>query len=92
MTTFETSFSGIEEGLAGKSCKLHDGHLASNRSPGSIEFWQVLQKIELDENNEPVDKNFMGRLREAETIKRFSKQELKQAMPFASYMMKQAGL
>ena len=51
---------------------------------------QVLQGIELNEDNEPVEKNFMGKLREAESIKAFPKQTMKQAMPFASFVMSKA--
>lgn len=51
---------------------------------------QVLQGIELNEDNEPVEKNFMGQLREAESIKAFPKQIMKQAMPFASFVMSKA--
>lgn len=51
---------------------------------------QVLQGIELNEDNEPMEKNFMGQLREAESIKAFPKQTMKQAMPFASFVMSKA--
>ena len=37
-----------------------------------------------------MEKNFMGQLREAESIKAFPKQTMKQAMPFASFVMSKA--
>ena len=50
---------------------------------------QVLQTVELNAENEPVDKNFMGQVRAAETIKDLPKPVMKQVMPFASFVMKQ---
>ena len=52
---------------------------------------QVLQTVELNAENEPVDKNFMGQVRAAENIKDLPKQVMKQVMPFASFVMKQVG-
>ena len=51
--------------------------------------WQVLQTVELTPENEAVDKNFMGQVRSAETIKDLPKPVMKQVMPFASFVMKQ---
>lgn len=61
--------------------------VAKNYKPWQMEVLKVLQGIELNEDNEPVEKNFMGQLREAESIKAFPKQTMKQAMPFASFVM-----
>lgn len=61
--------------------------VAKNYKPWQMEVLKVLQGIELNEDNEPMEKNFMGQLREAESIKAFPKQTMKQAMPFASFVM-----
>jgi len=54
-----------------------------------VEVLKVLQNVELDADNEPLDKNFMGQVRAAETIKDLPKPIMKQVMPFASFVMKQ---
>ena len=45
--------------------------------------------MELNAENEPADKNFMGQVRAAEAIKDLPKPVMKQVMPFASFVMKQ---
>eukprot|EP00931_Biecheleriopsis_adriatica_P065640 TRINITY_DN40132_c0_g1_i1.p1 TRINITY_DN40132_c0_g1~~TRINITY_DN40132_c0_g1_i1.p1 ORF type:complete len:1241 (-),score=317.82 TRINITY_DN40132_c0_g1_i1:51-3773(-) len=48
---------------------------------------KVLQQEELNEENEPIDKEFMKRVREADSIKDLPKTVMKQVMPFASFVM-----
>mmetsp|Transcript_20311 Transcript_20311/g.62827 ORF Transcript_20311/g.62827 Transcript_20311/m.62827 type:complete len:488 (+) Transcript_20311:1-1464(+) len=48
---------------------------------------RLLQEFELDADNNPVDKAFMRRIKDAEVLKAMPKEDVKKAMPFASFMM-----
>lgn len=61
--------------------------VAKSYQAWQVEVLKVLQGVELNEKNEPLEKNFMSRLRETESIQQFDKQVMKQAMPFASFVM-----
>eukprot|EP00933_Yihiella_yeosuensis_P041325 TRINITY_DN35718_c1_g1_i2.p1 TRINITY_DN35718_c1_g1~~TRINITY_DN35718_c1_g1_i2.p1 ORF type:complete len:158 (+),score=53.85 TRINITY_DN35718_c1_g1_i2:412-885(+) len=59
----------------------------------SYKTWQVdvlklLQTFELNNENEPVNKDFMKEVRDAPEVKALSKADMKQVMPFASFIMK----
>eukprot|EP00930_Biecheleria_cincta_P032699 TRINITY_DN22676_c0_g1_i1.p1 TRINITY_DN22676_c0_g1~~TRINITY_DN22676_c0_g1_i1.p1 ORF type:complete len:1206 (-),score=292.68 TRINITY_DN22676_c0_g1_i1:49-3597(-) len=61
--------------------------VAKAYKPWQIEVLKVLQKEELSPEFEPVDKEFMRRVREAPSLQGLSKADNKQLMPFASYVM-----
>ncbi|OLQ04161.1 Leucine--tRNA ligase, cytoplasmic [Symbiodinium microadriaticum] len=63
--------------------------VAKSYKDWQVDVLKVLQTVELNAENEPVDKNFMGQVRAAENIKDLPKQVMKQVMPFASFVMKQ---
>jgi len=52
-----------------------------------VEVLKVLQQLELTDENEPVEKDYMKQVREAESLKELPKQVFKQVMPFASFVM-----
>mmetsp|Transcript_15787 Transcript_15787/g.42569 ORF Transcript_15787/g.42569 Transcript_15787/m.42569 type:complete len:1120 (+) Transcript_15787:457-3816(+) len=63
--------------------------VAKGYSQWQQEVLKLLQDIELDEQNCPKQKDFMRSIKDAESIKALPKQDLKKAMPFASFMMKE---
>jgi len=50
---------------------------------------KTLQEVELNDDNEPVDSNFMSKLKDAPFLKDLSKADRKKAMPFAAMVIKQ---
>jgi len=63
--------------------------VARGYSPWQQEVLRLLQEVELDENNSPKQKDFMRSIKDADAIKALPKEDLKKAMPFASFMMKE---
>jgi leucyl-tRNA synthetase len=52
------------------------------------EMLRLLQDVELDEENSPVDPGFMNQIKDAECLKSMPKAEAKQALGFAAFTMK----
>jgi len=61
--------------------------VAKSYKTWQVKVMQVLQQVELTGENDPVDKDFMRSVRGSEDLKALPKEDFKQVMPFASYVM-----
>jgi len=62
--------------------------VAKNYKQYQQDILRVLQEIELDAENAPVDPDFMRTVKNAEVMQGMQKSETKKAMAFASFMMR----
>lgn len=63
--------------------------VAKQYKPWQVEVLKVLQQVNIDAENNPVDKDFMKLVRDAEPVQALSKDDAKKVMPFASFVMKE---
>jgi len=61
--------------------------VASSYMPWQQEVLRLLQDVPLDEDNSPLQKDFMRSVKDAEAIQALPKPEQKKALPFASFVM-----
>lgn len=61
--------------------------VAKRYKPWQEEVLRLLQKVELDSENNPVDKDCMRSVKDAEVFKSMPPEDMKKVMPYASFVL-----